>query len=489
MNIARSIPLFLLFLIAQAFTPSTTSASAKITGSSSMASDVYVDLMENEIRKGIESTVSVVKPVYDSRVRSYLITYLERSRGHSEAILGKAELYFPIIEKYLEAYGLPTDLKFLAIIESALEPGATSRVGAAGIWQFMRGTGIYMGLRITKYVDERRDPERSTEAAVRYLKELYDEFGSWELAMSAYNAGPGRVRYAIRRAGTDDYWQLNRYLPRETRSYVPGFIAANYLFSNYSIHGLTPDKLPDELLHTTDVHLFDGMSFSDVNKVTGVSMNTISRLNPMYSRRYVPKSSNGYTFRLPAHAAPVLLEHLGVTPGVVDSIVAMSNYGEKAPIIVKYEMREVTETYRVVKGDNLYRISQLYGCSVDDIMTWNNLQSTSLAINQRLKIKTRERVAVYADVPQPTPSRNTFSIVPLNSLYNWKKFNTGVSLKAVPVPTLPVEEEVVSPENAVVLKRRMSLNDALIIAGKQSNIATDASTPTLVPGSVIKLQE
>ena len=436
MNKSIPFPKFIAALCAVLFMAGLARADERSNANAEYA--FYVDRMEDEIKQGIESTVKIVQPVYNPKVRSYLVTYLERGRDHSERILGKAELYFPIIEKYLEAYDMPTDLKYLAIIESALEPAATSGVGAAGIWQFMRGTGIYMGLRINKYVDERRDPEKSTEAAVRYLRELYDEFGSWELAMSAYNAGPGRVRYAMRRSGSRDYWKLSRYLPRETRAYVPGFIAANYLFSNAGAHGLTPSKLPDEMLYTTNVHVFDGMSFYDVNDVTGVSVSILSKLNPMYSRRYVPRSSNGYSFKVPVHAAPVLLRHLGVEDAAVDSILAMSHAIAHAPIIVRFEEREVTETYRVIKGDNLYKIAGAYGCTVNELMRWNNLSSSNLSIGQRLKVKHSERVAVYADLEVETPpARAKYEFEPLAPSTGMNNLqNAHVHFNGIQTPTI-----------------------------------------------------
>ena len=468
-------------------------ANTTVNGDVNNSYAYYVDNNEERIKRGIEETVSVVAPNYDSKVRSYLVTYLERNREHSERILGKAELYFPMFEQYLEAYGLPTDLKYMAIIESALEPLATSSVGAAGMWQFMRGTGIWMGLRITKYVDERRDPEKSTEAAVRYLKKLYEEFGSWELAMCAYNAGPGRVRYAIRRSGSRDFWKLRRYLPRETRSYVPGFIAANYLFANPDDHGLSVEQLDDEMLVTTNVQLFDGMSFYDVNSVTGVSVNTLRRLNPMFSRRYVPKSSHGYTVKVPAHAAPTLLVHLGVPESQVDSITSLVNGPNyQTPIIVRFEEREVTDVYRVVKGDNLYRIAQSHGCTVNQLVKWNNLATTNLSINQRLRIKSTERVAVYADVEVKENNR----LIPgVDMLPSSGALRNAYFTQARPdiVHLFQGDDDSAQYGKAIVLKRRMSLADALIINGigqpSEESSTIDSEDTLLTPGAVVRLRK
>ena len=276
-----------------------------------------IDNMEESIRQGINQSVKIVKPVYDGRVRSYLRTYIELQPQFTEEMIGLAEIYFPLFEKYLEAYNMPKDLKYMAIVESGLRPLATSPVGAAGMWQFMRPTGRQFGLRITQYIDERRDPEKSTEAAVKYLKQLYERFGSWELAMAGYNAGPGRVNSAIRRSGTKDYWKLQKYLPRETRSYVPGFIAANYLFNHYSDHKLVPKRPHSDMLNTSVVRIYEGMSFTDINSATGVKMSTLRTLNPMYSRRYIPQSVAGYQLQLPTMAAAMLVAHLGIEEGDV----------------------------------------------------------------------------------------------------------------------------------------------------------------------------
>ena len=445
-----------------------------------------VDRMESEIIAGIQSSVSIVKPVYNAKVRSYLVTYLEKHREHTERIIGRSELYFPLFEKYLEAYGLPTDLKYLAIIESGLEPAATSYVGAAGLWQFMRGTGIWLGLRITKYIDERRDPEKSTEAAVRYLRDLYSDFGSWELALSAYNAGPGRVNYAIRRAGSRDYWKLQRFLPRETRAYVPGFIAANYLFSNYTKHDLSPESLPDEFHHTVDIPLYDGISFTKVNAVTGVSMSTLSRLNPKYSRRYVPRSSKGYSLRIPAHAVRPFLDHLGVDEDQVDSLITDGIVDiESLPVIIGFEERAITETYRVKKGDNLYTLARKYGCSVNDIMRWNGLSNSNLAINQRLKIETKERIAIYQEVEKP--SRSIAELPAISSIGLLQgKFNYVIA---------NLDDKRISPDNKHIkqsvrnfkLGRRMSVSDALVIYGLPD--ITSVENKAKSPGDLVYISE
>ena len=414
-----------------------------------------IDHMNESIQKGINESVRIVQPVYDAKVRSYLKTYIERYPQYTEELLARAEYYFPLFEKYLKAYGLPTDLKFLAIVESGLRAHATSPVGAAGLWQFMRGTGQDFGLRMTKYVDERRDPEKSTEAAVRYLKRLYEQFGSWELAMAGYNAGPGRVNYAMRRSGSKDFWKLQRYLPRETRGYVPGFIAANYIYYHHEQHGLKPSDLSEDITSTAVIKLYDGMSFQDINQVTGVSLSTLDFLNPMYSRKYIPGSVVGYELRLPAVALGHLIAHLDIPEEEIEKYTS-------APIEIipieelRFEERTTFHDYRVRKGDNLYRIAQNNACSIKELMRWNGLSSSNLQIGQRLRIQVTERVAIYPE----KPNRKLEEVASIASLASMN-FSASFTFSPEDVhPTLKVRTTNV-PSHAITIKRRMSVNDAL----------------------------
>jgi membrane-bound lytic murein transglycosylase D len=452
-----------------------------------------IDHMEESIRDGINKSVKIVNPVYDSRVKSYLRRYIEVYPKFTEEMLGRAEIYFPLFEKYLKAYGMPTDLKYLAIVESGLRPLATSPVGAAGMWQFMRGTGKDYGLRITQYVDERRDPEKSTEAAVKYLKKLYERFGSWELAMAGYNAGPGRVNSAIRRSGTNDYWKLQNYLQRETRSYIPGFIAANYLFNHYSDHNLVPKRPHSDFLNTSMIKIYEGMSFADINTTTGVKMSTLRTLNPMYSRKYIPQSVIGYPLQLPTMAAAILVAHLGMNEEDV------RKYTEATlPFVtsadITFKKRTVSETYRVRSGDNLYRIAQANACSVNDLMRWNHLSSSNLRINQRLKINVTERVAIYPDVNK----RALLEVAEIRSiLYSdsspIKKFSAitvSHNVHVVKNHGNAVERGFQIPTNSVVIKRRMSVADALRLNSKNNTAdISKASYKQALPGYVIVLSD
>jgi len=224
-----------------------------------------------------------------SRIREYTLGW----RKGTERLLSKGNIYFPIFEKTLNDYNLPLELKYLSVIESSLRPTVESKAGAVGLWQFMKGTARMYKLKVTRSVDERKDPIKSTDAAARYLRDLHLEFGDWTLALCAYNCGPGRLRKAIRKSGSWDFWTLRKYLPKETSKYIPKFIAASYLMNYYSEHGLMPDELPFELQYTSSAKVFDRLNFAQIAKESGTNVKTIKQLNPSYLYNYIPHNSNG----------------------------------------------------------------------------------------------------------------------------------------------------------------------------------------------------
>ena len=242
---------------------------------------------------------TVMEMGYNDIVQRFIDRYMGRLRHSVSYMLGATNFYVPIFEEALEAYQVPLELKYLPVIESALNPRAVSRVGATGLWQFMLGTGKQYGLEINSLVDERRDPVRASYAAARYLRDLYRVFGDWNLVIAAYNCGPGNINKAIHRAGGEkDYWRLYPYLPAETRGYVPAFIAANYAMTYYCEHGICPmsTRLPlqtDTVVVDRDVHL------EQIAKVLDLDIDMLRSLNPQYRRDIVPGASKKYAIRLP----------------------------------------------------------------------------------------------------------------------------------------------------------------------------------------------
>lgn len=240
-----------------------------------------------------------VSPVYNEEVEAYIRRYLTYGAADSEAILGRSVALFPIFEHYLAAYGLPDELKFLPIVESELVPYAVSVKGAAGLWQFIPSTARAMGLVVDQYLDERKDPYKSTEAAVKYLKRLFERFGTWELALAAYNCGPTRVSRVLQNSDCADFWKIRDQLPRETQRYVSRYLAASYLANYYTLHGITPVWPTSAALDVMAARIYKSLSLPTVAKLTGLDVATIKQLNPAINKAYVPAIKNGFFLVLP----------------------------------------------------------------------------------------------------------------------------------------------------------------------------------------------
>lgn len=334
---------------------------------------------------------------YSPYVKSFIKLYAGKKKELTEKTMGLAELYFPIFEEMLDRYEIPEELKYLAIVESALNPKARSRMGATGQWQFMYHTGKSYGLQINSYIDERRDPYLATEAACRYLKFLYNIYNDWNLALAAYNSGPGNVNKAIRRSGGKRTFQeIRRYLPRETRSYVPAFIAVNYLYNYSDDYNLVKKMVKINFNQTDTIHVNQRVVFEFLSAFTGVDKEMLSFLNPMYRRQVIPASkNNSYAIVLPKEAIPVFIIN-------ADSIYAKSK--NKNP---KYEVPEHNQemiVHRVRSGEVLGTIAQRYHVRVSDIKEWNNLRSSRINIGQKLVIYTSHK---STSKPKPKPPKET----------------------------------------------------------------------------------
>ncbi|RME02354.1 MAG: LysM peptidoglycan-binding domain-containing protein [Bacteroidetes bacterium] len=339
----------------------------------------------SEIRERIESMDLIVEPRYNTDVERYIRTYLGRSKRSAAIVIGRTATYFPIFEKYLEEHNLPKDLKYLAIVESALNPKARSPVGAGGLWQFMRQTGRLYGLTINRTVDERSCPHSSTEAAMKYLARLYERFGSWELALAAYNAGAGTILRAQRRAGADDYWAISKYLPRETRRFVPAFIGAAYIVNFYKEHDVQPEwpHLDMQLIEAFKV--YHPLKFTTIAAVTGLPLEVVRALNPHFRRGSVPGSEKGHFVILPKRVIPALKEYLETQQ--LDGEKSAEKV-ELPPLVdtAEYNASEFyfKADYTVVKGDKLQDLARTFGCSVYSLQLWNDLHGSKLRPGQNL---------------------------------------------------------------------------------------------------------
>ena len=329
----------------------------------------------------------VVPPKYNEVVRSYIITYTERRRERAQQILGRSVMYFPLFEDYLKKNNLPADLKYLPVVESALEPTATSRVGALGLWQFMPGTARWLGMEITEQFDERCDPNQSTVKALEYLGSLYNRFGDWELAIAAYNGGGGRVSRAMKRARSKDFWTIRRYLPRETSNYVPAFIAAYYLFHHYEDHDLIPEYPELDLQLTKTVKIYSQYSFFDIARITGLPLDIIESLNPAFRQNVIPENADGHYLTLPSRVMTAFEDYLKSTrpdPDADGPVVS-------APVYVsrpagRRNSDYIKSIHSVRAGDTIEKLAREANCTVHQIRAWNNLKSDDLHAGQQLTL-------------------------------------------------------------------------------------------------------
>ncbi|HET9570916.1 MAG TPA: transglycosylase SLT domain-containing protein [Bacteroidales bacterium] len=338
--------------------------------------------------KRLADMPTVIKMPYNKIIRQFIDKYEETRRKQVAVMLGIGDYYFPMFEQALEKYRLPNELKYLSVVESALNPNATSRVGATGLWQFMFGTGKSYGLDINSLVDERRDPQKSTDAAVRYLKDLYGIFGDWHLAIAAYNCGPGNVNKAIRRSGgKKDYWDIYYYLPSETRGYVPLFIAANYVMTYYKEHRICPVRT-EYPLHTDTLMLSNKIHFDQISAVVGVPKEDLIKLNPQYRREIIPGTTEKpQSVCLPANYTLTFIDYQDSIPNyrsgdLLNTLLTVEPAAvEKAP-----EVKAKFHIYKVRRGDSLSTIASKFHTTITAIKRRNGLHGSRINPGMRLKI-------------------------------------------------------------------------------------------------------
>jgi membrane-bound lytic murein transglycosylase D len=324
---------------------------------------------------------------YNPVVQSFIEMYVYKRASQLSRMMGLAEYYYPMFEQTLDKYDMPLELKHLAIVESALNPRARSHVGAAGLWQFMYATGKMYNLKVSSYVDERFDPIKATDASARMMSDLYKMFGDWNLVLAAYNSGPGNVRKAIRRSGGyKNFWYIRPYLPRETRNYVPAFIAVNYAMNHALDHNIKPTKPIISFLETDTLVVKSTITFDQIQNEIEIPKEELSFLNPSYKHGIIPLiEGKNYMLVLPN-------EYMDIFVSREDSIYARVDSLNKANIVAMPKYYEANDRirYRVRSGDNLGYIAEKYGVKVSEIKRWNGLKSNNIYIGQRLSIYPRK---------------------------------------------------------------------------------------------------
>lgn len=343
--------------------------------------------------------------VYNSSVKNFIELYAGRRKGQVSYMLGLAQYYFPLFEEALIREGLPTELKYLPIIESALNTTAKSRAGAAGLWQFMPATGKMYGLEVNTRVDERLDPLKSTNAAVKYLKDMYQIYNDWSLVIAAYNCGPGNVNKAIRRSnGSKDYWAIYPYLPKETRGYVPAFIGATYIMSFYDKHNICPSEMTMPLLVDT-IKVDKMLHFKQVSEVLNIPIEEIRLLNPQFRTDIVPAGHKTYSLRLP-----------------LSNLTAFIDQGDK---IYKYKADElfthrkikeieegigVGKVHKVRRGETLGAIAAKHGVTTAKLRSLNNLKSDRLSIGQNIIVSNAKPIVLASDNTKQGQGQTTLDV-------------------------------------------------------------------------------
>lgn len=384
------------------------------------------DSIKTRLKKLSKNTV--IPLTFNNTVYSFISYFAVRNREYSKMVLRRTEAFFPIFERILKENNMPDELKYLSIVESGLNPRARSRAGAVGLWQFVPATGESMNLKIDWYFDERQDPEKSTQAACKYLKYLYNRFGQWELALAAYNCGPTATARAVRACRNKrDFWEVYYHLPRETRSYVPQFIAVTYLMNHNKEHNLFAEYTEDggnyHTLYTEQYINLDALA-----KQLDICVEDIQKLNPVLTKNIVPAYLKNFPLKIPSSSYHALMNNYC---SIMDSCFKAGNdelvtdvnpFSEKAQTKASF-------THLVKRGEILKKIAKKYHINVKELMTWNNLRSSKLKYGQKLVIwkegyqKNEDKHKIARIENKPFKSKKTYLVQRGDTLWS-------ISLKA-----------------------------------------------------------
>ena len=383
----------------------------------------------NVVEERLKKIENEIPLHFNEKVNSFITYFAVKDRDYTRLMLKRKNLYFPIFEKYLEKYGLPDELKYLSIIESGLNPKAISRARAVGLWQFMSPTGRSFNLHQDWYLDDRMDPEKSTEAACRYLKQLYGMFGNWELAIAAYNTGPGNVRKAVRRSGyKDSFWEVYPYLYRETRSYLPQLVAMIYVMNYAEEHNFFQDEL-EYLPRYDTVQVTNYLHLETLSNQLGLCPEDLQKLNPGLIRNAVPVTAKNFPIRVPYDIKNVLNEN---RMAILDSASRVGR--EQLEALAKNSIGSTYGkdkiVYRVKNGDVLGTIAQRYNVRITDLKKWNNLSTNMIRVGQPLNIWLNGGSST-ARANQPVPPSKMYTVQPGDTLWDISKKYEGMTIQKI----------------------------------------------------------
>lgn len=417
---------------------------------------------------------------YNKGLENIIKHYLKNRKKSYERLMGLSQYYFPVFEEKLAKYNVPLEIKYLAIVESALNPRAVSKAGATGLWQFMYGTGKQYNLDINTFVDERSDLLKSTEAACQYMVNMYAIFGDWDLVLASYNAGPGNVTKAIRRSGgKQNYWNIRPYLPKETQGYVPAFIATMYIYEFHKEHGIVPQKAVMNTYATDTILVRNKMTFKQISDLLDISVAELQFLNPSYKRDYVPfMLDKKHYLRLP-------LDKVAVFTSNEDKIYAYTEYDfskrEKAfapsnevasSDSINYSTQTKTKYHTVRKGETLGGISNKYGVSLANLKKWNGLKSNNIALGKKLKIVSTESVAIVQKPKAiPVVPKDTLSQPKITTTDSLKQY---VVVKGDNLNSIAKKFDISTEE----LKDWNNMDNDNILVGSKLTVSSPKSTPT-----------
>ena len=383
---------------------------------------------------------------YHPALENTIKAFLKNRPKAFERLMAISEYYFPMFEEHLAKYNIPLELKYLAIVESALNPRAKSRVGASGLWQFMYPTGKQYNLEVTSYVDERYDPLKATEAACQYLSSLYGIFGDWSMVLAAYNCGPGNVSKAIRRSGgSQNYWNIRKNLPKETANYVPAFLATFYIYEFKKEHGIQPKKAPLTYFETDTIMVKKQMSFKHIAELLDISEEQLEFLNPIYKLKVIPfVADEPHYLRLPKNK-------MGLFVSNEEKIYAYLNYLETykektktefiasttkdsiasgidstSTVVNKPKFERKTQFHTIKSGESLGKIADKYNVSISELKKWNSIKGNNIQAGKKLKIYSDKKIITKTE--SKSNNDGTYTVKSGDSLFSISKQFPGVSI-------------------------------------------------------------